>query len=649
MLGFTLLALRLLLGALRLPALLPGLGLGLHGLALLLRVRFGARLLALPLRLRLGARGLLLFGGGLALRFHRLTAFLARRLRGGPGLFGLSRFFLARLVLSRRLDGRRCGCLGRRRHRRWRRLLAWLFEATPATRTRQRFAIERPQLAGRRSGRRRSASGRGCGGRRRFGGLRRGRCSYIGARGLFSQHAHPTWALAHGGRRRLGCDRGCRRGLLRRRGIAREHLLILDFARRTHAGARRVGADRRRLRARGQAAPQFAAAEQFALTAALRCFAHRARVGEHVLRHHGHRAGRHAIAIAALRRRGRLHLRLGGRRALHLRQRHGIGAAVARVGALEVGGGERRVGRVHRAEIARAHRVGRVIDVARAEREPADRTADVLDEGNQRRRVDRARVARTGQPAPASVDPRPAAVVRGCKGPELVVDPGPAPRLLPDPLAILVRRPTGVHVGREPDVAVAGITRPAAVVVEIGETDQVVAEVAQSHRAVDALVAHAHVAVEVVLRREGVHLVVADVLAVENNHVAPAHRKAAARAVDHGDAFARLDRGGVAVAIDVDAEVAGPVDDQRQVGRVDLHALAGEHAPDAHVDRAFRDFDLQHPIVKLEELHAGFTIHAQPHAAGLHLGARAAVRPQGVATQERAIAVGVVPVAITRR
>src|SRR6185312_2398435 len=76
-----------------------------------------------------------------------------------------------------------------------------------------------------------------------------------------------------------------------------------------------------------------------------------------------------------------------------------------------------------------------VVDLARAEREPADRAAAdayreaaTADEGDQRWRVDRPGIARPRDPAPAAVGVRPAAVVVRRVAPRHRVDPGPAPR-----------------------------------------------------------------------------------------------------------------------------------------------------------------------------------------------------------------------------
>ena len=87
--------------------------------------------------------------------------------------------------------------------------------------------------------------------------------------------------------------------------------------------------------------------------------------------------------------------------------------------------------------------------------------------------------ARTGHPTPAIVDRHPAAVVRRCKTPGRIVDPGPTPRILPYPMAIAIWCPIGSDVARVPHVAIVLLRTPTAVFVEIVCADDIAADILQ--------------------------------------------------------------------------------------------------------------------------------------------------------------------------
>src|SRR6185369_17608044 len=118
------------------------------------------------------------------------------------------------------------------------------------------------------------------------------------------------------------------------------------------------------------------------------------------------------------------------------------------------------------------------VDLARRERDPADRwsaaadpdrntDARPADPGDERRRVDRTRDVRARRPAPdvAAIDP--SSVVERREAPGRIVDPGPAPRPHPRPVADAVRRPADRHLARHPERAVLGRLLPRAVAVEV--------------------------------------------------------------------------------------------------------------------------------------------------------------------------------------
>ena len=141
----------------------------------------------------------------------------------------------------------------------------------------------------------------------------------------------------------------------------------------------------------------------------------------------------------------------------------------------------RDVGDVDVLDVGRAAAVARHKNLARRKRKPADHRllpaltpdrdrhlhAGPSNPGDQRRRIDRAQHALPRHPEPAAAALHPAAVMERRKAPRGVVDPGPAPRLHPCPVACAVRCPAGVNATRGPDGAVVGVVVPAAVTVKL--------------------------------------------------------------------------------------------------------------------------------------------------------------------------------------
>ncbi len=277
---------------------------------------------------------------------------------------------------------------------------------------------------------------------------------------------------------------------------------------------------------------------------------------------------------------------------------------------------DHRVVHVDPREVVAARVIRRHVDLARPQREPADRGTTsaqrdrcapvaAADERDQRGRVDRAHVARPRDPAPAVADVSPAAVVRRRKAPGLIVHPGPAPRFLPDPVTIAVRRPIGVDAAGEPDAAVALHRAPAAVLIEVGVTDHVVAHVSQRRGAIQAQVALRAIAVERVVLRQTEQFVVAQIGVVEAHSVPCAQRKAGVLAIGRACAFPHYDRGPCGVGIDVDAIATDAVDGERQRRRRDFVGLARSQAADAQTDRALGQLHLRDAIIQVEDLDAG--------------------------------------------
>src|SRR5207245_6769199 len=111
-----------------------------------------------------------------------------------------------------------------------------------------------------------------------------------------------------------------------------------------------------------------------------------------------------------------------------------------------------------------------------AQRKPAHPTAatereayaevGAADPGNEGRRINRTcDYYRPRRPSPVSAGVDPAAVVRGGESPGRIIDPGPAPRLDPDPMSVVIGSPTGGN-RRNPNRAVLTYRPAGAVLVE---------------------------------------------------------------------------------------------------------------------------------------------------------------------------------------
>jgi len=156
-------------------------------------------------------------------------------------------------------------------------------------------------------------------------------------------------------------------------------------------------------------------------------------------------------------------------------------------------------------EVVRAAAVGGAEGLARCQRKPAQGpsvvVAGIADEGHQRRGVHRALWQSSRNPGPARTDLRPAPIVKRCKTPGRLVDPGPAPRRNPAPQAGAVGCPVFGQAARQPDGAIGGILLPVAIVVELLVADGFARHVAGRDRLVFGVVALSGPLVKAVLQR----------------------------------------------------------------------------------------------------------------------------------------------------
>jgi hypothetical protein len=110
----------------------------------------------------------------------------------------------------------------------------------------------------------------------------------------------------------------------------------------------------------------------------------------------------------------------------------------------------------------------RVKRFAIAQREPTHAEAEAsTEETDESGPVDRRTKNRAWAPAPPAREIVPAAIVVRRETPRRIVDPGPAPRADPVPIARAVGSPAGRNFARVPNVAVFGFITPVAVIIQI--------------------------------------------------------------------------------------------------------------------------------------------------------------------------------------
>ncbi len=297
---------------------------------------------------------------------------------------------------------------------------------------------------------------------------------------------------------------------------------------------------------------------------------------------------------------------------------------------------------------ARAEREPRAAgrgDTAHRERDAPVGAAATAHERDQCRRIDR-RLAddqRARYPGPAIVHVRPAAIVIWRETPWGIVDPRPAPRCLPDPVAVVIRRPVGRRVVRHPYLTVVRGFAPCAVRVEILVAGDVAGHIAGRYRALLGRVAAGGPLVERIGARGGGLLRDLQVGAGEHDLLPGRQRVLAVAAVDGRTAAAHRDRRARTVRRDVDAIVAGARDAEREIRRVDFVRSAGRQI--AHVRRygAEPHFQLGRRVIEVQHRQARrFT---EPHRgrADVQFRARTGIVPELVAGRQRPVHGGIRP------
>src|SRR5262249_47276158 len=96
----------------------------------------------------------------------------------------------------------------------------------------------------------------------------------------------------------------------------------------------------------------------------------------------------------------------------------------------------------------------------RRQRAPGDSVIHIAETHHRRTPV---LMDRTGTPAPTKGEMDPGAIVVGRPAPGFIRDPGPAERIYPDPVAIVIGTPVGPGHMRPPDPAVVPVIAPVSI------------------------------------------------------------------------------------------------------------------------------------------------------------------------------------------
>ena len=237
---------------------------------------------------------------------------------------------------------------------------------------------------------------------------------------------------------------------------------------------------------------------------------------------------------------------------------------------------------------------------AKAQREPANsKSKTATKEADKSRPIDRSSKNRARAPAPSATDKRPTAVVERGKAPRRIVNPGPAPRVDPVPIAVAVGSPSGFNRSGIPNVAVFGLITPGAVVVQVVVADHIARYVARGDRVVFFAVALSGPAVEAIRAGCLANDVVDVVCASEFPALTGAHfiGLAAGRnftlAANHGHARR------VAVFIYIDAKCPSLLHSESQIRSVNFVKIAFAQFTNAEVDAAFRKAHLRDALVQI--------------------------------------------------
>src|ERR1700674_5744503 len=282
---------------------------------------------------------------------------------------------------------------------------------------------------------------------------------------------------------------------------------------------------------------------------------------------------------------------------------------------------------------------------AEAQREPTDSKPETAAEkAHKSRTVNRGTIKRTGAPAPPAAKIVPSAIVERSKSPWRVVNPSPAPRANPVPVAIAVRSPVRRDVVGIPDMAIFRLILPRTGIVEVAITIHVARHVLRRNGVVFFQVAVSGPAVEAVRTGSLVNNVVDVVRASKFPALTGVHFIGLAAGGNFPFAANHRHAGGIAGFIYINAKCPSLLHGESQIRSVNFVEVALAQFTDAEVDAAFGEAHLRDALVKVQEGESCHTAEMDGGCAGLQFSSRIFVRPELVADSDRTVSGRATPV-----
>src|SRR5882762_571619 len=295
---------------------------------------------------------------------------------------------------------------------------------------------------------------------------------------------------------------------------------------------------------------------------------------------------------------------------------------------------------------------------AKAQREPAypsavaktaTKTKAASEETDESRSIDRRTIDWARAPAPATREMVPAAIVERSKAPGRIVNPGPAPRADPVPIARAVGSPVGFYFTGIPNVAVLRFIAPVAVIIQIAVARRIARNVLSGNRVIFLQVALGGPAVEAVRTGSLRNDVVDVVRAVEFRAFACVDFIGLTAGGNFAFAANRSHASGVAALSYVNAKCSSLLHGECQVRGVNFVEVAFAQFTDAEIDAAFRKAHLCDALIKVQERQGGHAAEMDGRRAGLQFGAGIFVDPNFVTDGHRTVSGGTAPIALPPR
>src|SRR5260370_421006 len=290
---------------------------------------------------------------------------------------------------------------------------------------------------------------------------------------------------------------------------------------------------------------------------------------------------------------------------------------------------------------------------AKAQREPAYPSAEAKtgtktkaapEEGDESRPIERRTKDRARAPAPAAREIVPTAIVEGSIAPRRIVNPSPAPRADPVPIARAVGSPSGINLSGIPNVAVFRLIPPGAVVVEVVVADHVARYVERGDGVIFFAVALRGPAVEAIGTGSPVNAVFDVVRAIEFRAITGVDFIGFAAGGNFAFAANYGHASGVAGFSYVNAKCSSLLHGESQIRGVNFVEIAFAQFADAEVDAAFRKAHLRDALVKVQEGKRGHAAEMDGSRAGLQFGAGIFVDPKFITDGHRTVSGRAAPV-----